>query len=95
MKEVKMRASSAARLKEKYLLIKRLEATPCLRPMFHEAIGVTGLILTKLDGTAKGGIVVGIAREMNIPVRFIGVGEDIEDLREFNPREFTEALFKT
>jgi fused signal recognition particle receptor len=63
--------------------------------MFHEAIGVTGLILTKLDGTAKGGIVVGIAREMNIPVRFIGVGEDIEDLREFNSREFTEALFKT
>jgi fused signal recognition particle receptor len=62
--------------------------------MFHEALGVTGLILTKLDGTAKGGIVVGIAREMNLPVRFIGVGEDIEDLREFDPREFAEALFK-
>jgi fused signal recognition particle receptor len=60
--------------------------------MFDQALGVTGLILTKLDGTAKGGIVVGIAREMNIPVRFIGIGEAIEDLREFNPREFAEAL---
>jgi fused signal recognition particle receptor len=63
--------------------------------MFHEALGVTGLVLTKLDGTAKGGIVVGIAREMNIPVRFIGIGEAIEDLREFNPKEFAEALFKS
>ena len=61
--------------------------------LFHEAIGVTGIALTKLDGTAKGGIIVGITEEFRIPVRYIGVGEGMEDLREFNASEFVEALF--
>lgn len=61
--------------------------------MFNEAVGVTGLALTKLDGTAKGGIVVNICRQCNIPIRFIGVGEQAEDLRDFDPDEFTNALF--
>ncbi|MBU0485579.1 MAG: signal recognition particle-docking protein FtsY [Proteobacteria bacterium] len=60
---------------------------------FNEAVDVTGLTLTKLDGTAKGGIVVNICREFNIPIRFIGVGEQMEDLRDFDPDEFVEALF--
>jgi len=54
---------------------------------------VTGLILTKLDGTAKGGIVIGICHEFNIPIRFLGVGEKITDLRLFDAKEFAEALF--
>jgi fused signal recognition particle receptor len=61
--------------------------------LFNEAVGVTGLTLTKLDGTAKGGIVVNISRELGIPVRFIGIGEQIDDLRDFDPREFVNALF--
>jgi fused signal recognition particle receptor len=60
---------------------------------FHEAIGVTGIALTKLDGTAKGGIIVGITQEMNIPIRYIGVGEGVDDLKEFNASEFVQALF--
>ena len=60
---------------------------------FHEALGMTGLIVTKLDGTAKGGIVVAIARELNIPVKFIGLGEQLDDLQPFEPKEFAEALF--
>jgi fused signal recognition particle receptor len=60
---------------------------------FNEAIGVTGIVLTKLDGTAKGGIIVGITQELTIPIRFIGVGEGIDDLREFNASEFVQALF--
>ncbi len=60
--------------------------------MFHEALGVTGLILTKLDGTAKGGIVIGICHEFNIPIRFIGVGEKIGDLSLFDAKEFTQVL---
>ena len=59
---------------------------------FHEAVGVTGLILSKLDGTAKGGIVFAIARRLSLPIRFIGVGESIEDLREFDAAEFVAAL---
>ena len=62
---------------------------------FHKAVGLTGITLTKLDGTAKGGIVFAIARQLNIPLRFIGVGEGIENLREFNAREFVDALFET
>ncbi|MBM9603212.1 signal recognition particle-docking protein FtsY [Desulfopila inferna] len=62
--------------------------------LFNEAVGVTGLALTKLDGTAKGGIVANISRYMNIPIRFIGIGENIEDLRDFDPDEFIEALFQ-
>jgi len=61
---------------------------------FLEAIGVTGLVLTKLDGTAKGGIVFAIARELSLPVRFIGVGENVEDLRPFDPEAFVAALFE-
>jgi fused signal recognition particle receptor len=61
--------------------------------LFHEAIGITGIVLTKLDGTAKGGIIIGITEELNIPIRYIGVGEGIDDLREFNADEFVQALF--
>ncbi len=61
--------------------------------LFHEAVGVTGLTLTKLDGTAKGGIVANVCREIKIPVRFIGIGEQIDDLRDFDAREFVDALF--
>lgn len=61
--------------------------------LFNEAVGVTGIALTKLDGTAKGGIVVAIRKTLGIPVRLIGVGEGIDDLRDFDPREFVEALF--
>ncbi len=60
---------------------------------FHEALGVTGIVLTKLDGTAKGGVVIGICDELRIPVRWVGVGETVADLRPFAPREFVEALF--
>ncbi|HAA58242.1 MAG TPA: signal recognition particle-docking protein FtsY [Myxococcales bacterium] len=60
---------------------------------FNEAIGVTGVVLTKLDGTAKGGIVVAICKELGIPIRYIGVGEHIDELRRFSPNEFTDALF--
>jgi len=59
---------------------------------FHAALGVTGLVLTKLDGTARGGIVVAIARKLGIPIRFIGVGETAEDFGEFNARAFATAL---
>ncbi len=62
--------------------------------LFDEAVGVTGLTLTKLDGTAKGGIVANISKHMSIPIRFIGIGEKMEDLRDFDPDEFIEALFK-
>jgi fused signal recognition particle receptor len=61
---------------------------------FTEAVDVTGLILTKLDGTAKGGIVLAISNEMNMPVKFIGVGEKIDDLQVFDPRAFVDALFE-
>jgi fused signal recognition particle receptor len=61
--------------------------------LFNEAVGVTGIILTKLDGTAKGGIVIAIAAELGIPVKMIGIGEKQEDLQPFNPDEFAEALF--
>ncbi len=61
--------------------------------LFNEAIGVTGIALTKLDGTAKGGIIIGITEELKIPVRYIGVGEGMDDLREFNASEFVQALF--
>ena len=60
--------------------------------MFHEAIGLTGVALTKLDGTAKGGIVVRIVRELGIPIKLIGVGERVEDLQPFDPEAFVDAL---
>ena len=59
---------------------------------FGETAGITGIILTKLDGTAKGGIVIAIAKELGVPVKFIGVGEGVDDLQPFDPRAFTEAL---
>ncbi|SNB46341.1 signal recognition particle-docking protein FtsY [Geobacter sp. DSM 9736] len=62
--------------------------------LFKESAGVTGIALTKLDGTAKGGIVVAIGNEFNIPVRYIGIGERVDDLREFDPGQFVEALFQ-
>ncbi|RJP75269.1 MAG: signal recognition particle-docking protein FtsY [Candidatus Abyssobacteria bacterium SURF_17] len=62
--------------------------------LFTEALGVTGIILTKLDGTAKGGIVVAIHQEFGIPVKFIGVGESLDDLKPFAPTEFVKALFE-
>ncbi len=60
--------------------------------MFHETVGVTGIVLTKLDGTSKGGIVFAIYKELLIPVKFVGIGEAIEDLKSFDPREFVDAL---
>lgn len=61
--------------------------------LFKEVADITGLVLTKLDGTAKGGIVIAIKHDMNIPVRYIGVGEQINDLQPFDSREFAKALF--
>jgi fused signal recognition particle receptor len=61
--------------------------------MFHKALGVSDIILTKLDGTAKGGIVVGIAHQLQLPIRYIGIGEDLEDLRPFDAQEFVAAIF--
>jgi fused signal recognition particle receptor len=63
--------------------------------LFNEAVGLTGLVITKLDGTAKGGVVFAISNSLKIPVRFIGVGEKIEDLQPFEPHKFVEALFDT
>lgn len=62
--------------------------------IFKESAGVTGLALTKLDGSAKGGVVVAVSHEFGLPVRFIGVGEGIDDLRDFDPQEFVDALFQ-
>ena len=61
--------------------------------IFNDAVKVDGIALTKLDGTAKGGIVVAVKNELNIPIKLIGVGEAAEDLQDFNPEEFIEALF--
>ena len=60
---------------------------------FKEVVDITGIVLTKLDGTAKGGIVIAIKSELDIPIKYIGVGEKAEDLQEFNPKEFVDALF--
>ncbi len=62
---------------------------------FHEAVGVSGIVLTKLDGTAKGGVIFAVAEQMKLPIRFIGVGEGIDDLRPFDGGDFVEALFTT
>ena len=61
---------------------------------FASAAGLTGIVLTKLDGTAKGGIVIAINDQLGMPVRFVGVGEQLDDLRPFSPQEFTAALFE-
>ncbi|MEE9523669.1 MAG: signal recognition particle-docking protein FtsY, partial [Thermodesulfovibrionales bacterium] len=62
--------------------------------LFNEAVGVTAIVLTKLDGTAKGGIVIAIKKELNLPVRLVGVGEGIDDLIDFDPEQFVDALFE-
>jgi len=61
--------------------------------LFDQAVGLSGITLTKLDGTAKGGIIFSIADKFNLPIRYIGTGEGIDDLREFNAKEFSDALF--
>ena len=61
--------------------------------VFNKALNISGIILTKLDGTAKGGIVISIIDKLGIPIRLIGIGESIDDLRDFSPREFVDALF--
>ena len=60
---------------------------------FNEFVGVTGLVLTKLDGTARGGAAVSVVNELGLPVKFVGVGESLEDLQPFDPDSFVEALF--
>jgi fused signal recognition particle receptor len=62
---------------------------------FKQAIGVTGLVVTKLDGTAKGGVVFALAREFGLPIRFVGLGETLDDLHEFDPQSFVDALLPT
>lgn len=62
--------------------------------LFNESLSLTGLVLTKLDGTAKGGVIINIVKELGIPVRYIGIGEGIDDLREFNAAQFVDALFE-
>ena len=62
--------------------------------LFTEAVGVSGITLTKLDGTAKGGVIFAIAKQLDLPIRFIGVGEQIDDLRPFDAEEFIQALFE-
>jgi fused signal recognition particle receptor len=62
--------------------------------LFTQSAGVTGIVLTKLDGTAKGGVVVAISRELRLPVRFVGVGEKVGDLLPFDPKEFVDSLFE-
>ena len=59
---------------------------------FRQAIGVSGLVVTKLDGTARGGVVFALAKEFALPIRYVGLGESIEDLREFEPAPFVDAL---
>ena len=61
--------------------------------VFAEVVDVTGIVLTKLDGTAKGGIVVAIVRELGLPIRFVGIGEKIQDLVPFDPQTFVNSLF--
>jgi len=62
--------------------------------VFKEAVDITGIVLTKLDGTAKGGVIIGIQEELGVPVHYIGVGEDVDDLQPFDPARFVEALFE-
>ncbi|MDI1472683.1 Signal recognition particle receptor protein FtsY (alpha subunit) [Thermodesulfovibrio sp. N1] len=61
--------------------------------LFNEALGLTGIVVTKLDGTAKGGVIFAVKKEIGIPIKLIGIGEGVDDLKEFNPKEFVDALF--
>jgi fused signal recognition particle receptor len=63
--------------------------------LFKQAMDITGIVLTKLDGTAKGGVILGICDELKVPVRFVGIGEKVDDLREFDAKEFVDALYQT
>lgn len=80
---------------EKLLVVDATTGQNAIRQalMFHETIGITGAIVTKLDGTAKGGVVFAIKKEIGIPIKLIGVGEGIEDLQPFDPKDFVRALF--
>ena len=62
--------------------------------VFKEATDISGIVLTKLDGTAKGGVIVSIQEELGVPVRYVGVGEDVEDLQPFDASQFVRALFE-
>ncbi|MFQ5444937.1 MAG: signal recognition particle-docking protein FtsY, partial [Nitrospinales bacterium] len=62
--------------------------------LFHEGLSIDGLVMTKLDGTSKGGVLLNITRELKLPVRYIGIGEKDDDLQEFNARDFVQALFE-
>jgi fused signal recognition particle receptor len=62
--------------------------------VFKEATDITGIVLTKLDGTAKGGVIISIQEELGVPVQYIGVGEEVEDLQPFDPAQFVRALFE-
>jgi len=95
LKKIKRVAERGARVTETLLVIDATTGQNGLIQAreFKNAVDVTGVVLTKLDGTAKGGIVVAIGHELGIPIKFIGVGEGLEDLHPFDPREFAEALF--
>ena len=67
---------------------------PQFEKALHNALGLDGLVMTKLDGTSKGGVLFNITQEMSLPVRFIGIGEEMEDLQQFNIRSFVRALFE-
>jgi fused signal recognition particle receptor len=62
--------------------------------IFKEATNINGIVLTKLDGTAKGGVIISIQEELGVPVKYVGVGEEIEDLQPFEPERFVQALFE-
>ena len=97
-KIVKVIDKEAFNLNKEFLLV--LDATTGQNGLiqaekFKESANITGIVLTKLDGTAKGGIIIPIKREMNVPIRFIGTGESLEDLQPFDANMFTKALFQT
>ena len=75
------------------LLEGAIETPRCVGPRIHQATGLTGIVLTKLDSTAKGGIVFAIEHSLGVPVRFVGVGEKVGDLLPFGPDDFVAALF--
>ena len=100
MEEIK---KSETRVAKSQCLMRHMKSSSCLMPnigqnavnqvkAFDEALGLTGLIVTKLDGTAKGGILAALASDRPVPVRYIGVGEGIDDLRPFNAKAFVDAL---
>jgi fused signal recognition particle receptor len=95
LKKIKRVAERKAQVTETLLVIDATTGQNGLiqARQFREAVEVSGVVLTKLDGTAKGGIVVAIVHDLGIPIKFIGVGEDLDDLHPFDPREFASALF--